>query len=74
MSTPAAPALAANIELANELAFHLIIEFLAINAPGFASHFCAEADRLISSGEMPQPAAEALKDLSDHVGYCSSTH
>lgn len=72
-ATPApTPKLAAAVMLADELAFHLMLEFLARSAPGFAAYFTTQADRLIASGEMPAPAEEALSDLRDHVAYCAA--
>lgn len=73
LNAPSAPApsLAASVMLADELAFHLMLEYLAAHAPGFASYFTTQADRLIESGGMPEPTREALSDLRDHVVFCA---
>lgn len=71
-STP--PKLASAIMLADELAFHLMLEYLASYAPGFADYFCSQADRLVGSGEMPRPAEIALTDLREHVAFCAARH
>jgi len=73
MPNPApAPKLAAAVLLADELAFHLMLEFLARSAPGFADYFLSEAGKLIDTGLMPEPSRSALADLRDHVTYCAT--
>jgi hypothetical protein len=69
-TTTSAPKLAATVMLADELAFHLMLEYLASAAPGFADYFITHTTRLIETGNMPAPTEEALSELRDHVVFC----
>ena len=71
-NTRPAPSLAAAVMLADELAFHLMLEFLARSVPGFADYFTTQATRLIDTGNMPAPTEEALSELRDHVVFCAA--
>ena len=57
----------AAILLADELALHLLLEFLAHHTPGFAETFTAQADVLITSPNLPATTLSALTRLRDFV-------
>ena len=64
---PKTPSLAAAVLLADELALHLLLEYLAVNLPGFAATFVAQIDTLAQSDNLPATTTAALNRLRDYI-------
>lgn len=64
---PKTPSLAAAALLADELALHLLLEYLAVNLPGFAETFVRQIDTLAQSENLPATTTSALHRLRDYI-------
>lgn len=65
-ATPA-PALGAAVLLADELAMHLLFEYLALNLPGFAESMTSQLETLAASQNIPPLTQTALNRLRDYI-------
>ena len=66
--TSPTPALGAAVLLADELAMHLLFEYLAVNLPGFAESMTSQLDTLATSKNIPLLTQTALHRLRDYIG------